>query len=136
MYLLIFKSVQFTPRSNFLTRSVWMVFIFFIDRPRLSYFHLVARLALPIAKIAIGYKELWLAIKSSKRADIGDKQKKSPTMNFISSSVTLHFRHCNLTVSKPYRHTPQAIFIFDIQLTYVFAAHLTRLSSCIINGYG
>ena len=48
-------------------------------------------------------------------------------MIFISSSVTLHFRHCKLTVYKPYRHAPQAIFIFDIQLTHVFAALLTRL---------
>ena len=62
--------------------------------------------------------------------------KKSPTMNFILSSVTLHFHHCKLTVYKPYRHVTQAIFIFDIQVTHVLAAHLTRLSSCIINGYG
>ena len=40
-------------------------------------------------------------------------------------SVTLHFHHCKLTAYKPYRHVPQAIFIFDIQLTHVFAAFMS-----------
>ena len=72
-------------------------------------------------------KELILAIKQFVINKLADHE---------FHIVTLHFRHCKLTVYKPDRHAPQAIFIFDIQLTQVFAAHLTRQSSCIINGYG
>ena len=47
-----------------------------------------------------------------------------------------HFTLPSLQINSLQTLSPQAIFIFDIQLTHVFAALLTRLPSCIINGYG
>ena len=49
-----------------------------------------------------------------------------------------HFTLPSLQINSLQTLSPCATdhIIFDIQLTHVFAALLTRLSSCIINGYG
>ena len=74
-------------------------------------------------------KEQILAIKKFVINKIVDHE-----FRIVFGHFTLY--HYKLTVYKPYSHAPQSVFIFDIQLAHVFAAHLTRLSSCIINGYG